>query len=50
VVTTGVQPSGSVSTTVFRAPLGALARVVLTLPDGWTPVVTTPARRLPHRH
>jgi plastocyanin len=35
------------SRTVFRAPLGALARVVLTLPDGWTPVVTTPARRLP---
>ncbi|HET8673517.1 MAG TPA: hypothetical protein VFL87_07770, partial [Thermoleophilaceae bacterium] len=37
------------SRTVFRAPLGALARVVLTLPDGWTPVVTTPARRLPHK-
>jgi plastocyanin len=36
------------SRTVFRAPRGALARVVLTLPDGWTPVVTTPARRLPH--
>jgi plastocyanin len=36
------------SRTVFRAPLGALARVVLTLPDGWTPLVTTPARRLPH--
>jgi plastocyanin len=38
------------SRTVFRAPLGALARVVLTLPDGWTPLVTTPARRLPHQH
>lgn len=37
------------SRTTFRAPLGALARVVLTLPDGWTPVVTSPAHRLPHR-
>ncbi len=38
------------SRTVFRAPLGALARVVLTLPDGWTPVVTSPARRIPRGH
>jgi hypothetical protein len=35
------------SRAVFRAPRGARARVVLTLDDGWTPVFTTPARRLP---
>jgi plastocyanin len=37
----------STSSTVFRAPAGARARVVLTLPDGWTPVITGAAMRLP---
>jgi plastocyanin len=32
---------------VFRAPAGARARVELTLPDGWTPVVTSAPLRLP---
>ena len=35
------------SSAVFRAPAGARARVALTLPDGWTPVVTSAPRRLP---
>jgi hypothetical protein len=35
------------SRATFKAPLGARARVVLTLPDGWTPVVTSAALRLP---
>lgn len=35
------------STAEFRVPAGARARAVLTLPDGWTPVVTSPAKRLP---
>jgi plastocyanin len=35
------------SSAVFRAPAGARARVELTLPDGWTPVVTSAAMRLP---
>jgi plastocyanin len=35
------------SRAVFKAPRGARARVVLTLDDGWTPVITSPARRLP---
>jgi plastocyanin len=35
------------SSAVFRAPRGARARVVLTLPDGWTPVITSAATRLP---
>jgi plastocyanin len=33
--------------TVFRVPAGARARVALTLPDGWTPVITSRALRLP---
>jgi plastocyanin len=37
------------SRAVFKAPRGARVRVVLTLPDGWTPVITSPAMRLP-RH
>ena len=37
----------STSSAVFRAPRGARARVVLTLPDGWTPVITSAATRLP---
>jgi plastocyanin len=37
----------STSSAVFRAPRGARARVVLTLPDGWTPVITGNALRLP---
>ncbi|HEX6461032.1 MAG TPA: plastocyanin/azurin family copper-binding protein [Thermoleophilaceae bacterium] len=35
--------------TVFRAPRGARARVALTLPDGWTPVITSVPLRLPRR-
>lgn len=35
--------------TVFHAPRGARARVAVTLPDGWTPVITSRALRLP-RH
>ncbi|HKN93032.1 MAG TPA: hypothetical protein VJU60_01765 [Thermoleophilaceae bacterium] len=35
--------------TVFHAPRGARARVAVTLPDGWTPVITSPPLRLP-RH
>jgi plastocyanin len=35
------------SSAVFRAPAGARARVALTLPDGWTPVVISAPRRLP---
>jgi hypothetical protein len=37
----------SSSSAVFRAPAGARARVALTLPDGWTPVVTSAPTRLP---
>jgi hypothetical protein len=37
------------SAVTFRAPFHARARVVLTLPDGWTPVTTSPAFRLPRR-
>ena len=37
----------STSSAVFHAPAGARARVVLTLPDGWTPVITGAAMRLP---
>ena len=37
------------SSATFRAPFHARARVVLTLPDGWTPVTTSPAFRLPRR-
>jgi plastocyanin len=37
------------SAATFRAPFHARARVVLTLPDGWTPVTTSPAFRLPRR-
>jgi plastocyanin len=35
------------STTTFRVRAGQRARAVLTLPDGWTPVITSAARRLP---
>jgi plastocyanin len=35
------------SSAAFRAPRGARARVVLTLPDGWTPVITSNPIRLP---
>jgi plastocyanin len=35
------------SSATFHAPRGARARVVLTLPDGWTPVATSDALRLP---
>jgi plastocyanin len=39
------------SRTVFRARAGARARVALTLPDGWTPVVLSSPLRLPRfRH
>ena len=38
------------SSAVFRAPAGARARVALTLPDGWTPVVTSAPIRLPRFH
>lgn len=37
------------SRATFGAPLGARARVVLTLPDGWTPVVTSARLSLPRR-
>ena len=37
------------SSATFRAPFHARARVVLTLSDGWTPVTTSPAFRLPRR-
>jgi plastocyanin len=37
------------SSAAFRAPFHARARVVLTLPDGWTPVTTSSAFRLPRR-
>jgi plastocyanin len=37
------------SSASFRAPFHARARVVLTLPDGWTPVTTSSAFRLPRR-
>lgn len=37
------------SRAVFKAPRGARARVELTLPDGWTPVITSAPMRLP-RH
>ena len=37
------------SSASFRAPFHARARVVLTLPDGWTPVTTSAAFRLPRR-
>jgi len=35
------------STTTFRVRAGQRARAVLTLPDGWTPVITSAAKRLP---
>lgn len=35
------------SITTFRVRAGQRARAVLTLPDGWTPVITSAARRLP---
>jgi hypothetical protein len=38
------------SRAVFRAPAGARARVALTLPDGWTPVVMSAPLRLPRFH
>jgi len=38
---------GSGSTTTFRVRAGQRARAVLTLPDGWTPVITSAAKRLP---
>ena len=37
----------SSSSAVFRVRAGQRARVVLTLPDGWTPVITSGAMRLP---
>jgi plastocyanin len=37
------------SRAVFLAPAGVRARAVLTLRDGWTPVVTSKALRLPRR-
>jgi plastocyanin len=38
------------SRAVFHAPAGARARVALTLPDGWTPVVMSAPLRLPRFH
>jgi plastocyanin len=35
------------SITTFRVRAGQRARAVLTLPDGWTPVITSSATRLP---
>jgi plastocyanin len=35
------------SITTFRVRAGQRARAVLTLPDGWTPVITSTATRLP---
>jgi plastocyanin len=35
------------SITTFRVRAGLRARAVLTLPDGWTPVITSSATRLP---
>jgi plastocyanin len=40
----------SSSRAVFLAPAGARVRAILTLPDGWTPVVTSKALRLPRLH
>jgi plastocyanin len=37
----------STSSAAFRVRAGERARVVLTLPDGWTPVITSDAMRLP---
>lgn len=37
----------SSSGTAFHAPAGARVRVALTLPDGWTPVLTSAPLRLP---
>jgi plastocyanin len=37
------------SVAVFHVPPGSRARVALTLPDGWTPVTTSPPLRLPRR-
>ena len=37
----------SSSNATFRVRAGSRARVVLTLPDGWTPVIASAATRLP---